>query len=141
MEIMETGAEYLMIKERSGFHFKDESGVSEFTFNENREHYDSVPSKKLIIINDEGSYVVFYNSLAQPRRQVVSLFLSEYSVEVSVGFKSFLYFRYLYLKRSLNMCVTYLECLCRFMYFKMVIFFDKLSKLKIMMIFVSESSH
>ena len=83
MKIMEMAANYLLTKDKSEFRNEEEGGLPLLTFAENRQHFDSVGSKKMIVISDDPSYVILYNSLAQQRQQTVTLYISEPSVEVS----------------------------------------------------------
>ncbi|XP_065648888.1 alpha-mannosidase 2 isoform X2 [Hydra vulgaris] len=81
IKVMESSANFLLT--HKNFQYSDSIGNTQiFLFGENRMSFDSLPIKNLIIISDKPSQVVFYNSLAQERKQTVFLHVSEPLVEV-----------------------------------------------------------
>ena len=81
VRVMELSTNYLLTKFKEDY--KEElNNVPVIHFGESREHFDQIPIKKVVIISDQPSFVVLYNSLAQERMQVVSVHVSEPYLEV-----------------------------------------------------------
>ena len=78
---MELSANYLLTKFK-GDYKEEVNDVPVMHFGESRENFDQVPVKRVVIISDQPSFVVLYNSLAQERMQVVSVHVSEPYLEV-----------------------------------------------------------
>ena len=79
VEVMEQSANFLLTK---GKYVDKIDGVQIFKFGETRANFDSIPTKNTFIISNTPTSVVFYNSLAQDRRQTVFLHISEANVQV-----------------------------------------------------------
>ena len=81
IKVMQSSANFLMTQNKDQY-VNSVGGTSIFLFGETRMTFDSLPIKNLIIVSDKPTPVVFYNSLAQERKQTVFLHVSEPSVEV-----------------------------------------------------------
>lgn len=81
IQVMEASANFLATKDKGNFQEKL-SGVKMFSLAESRSDYDAIPVKNTIIISSSPSFVAFYNSLAQDRKQTVFLHISEPLVQV-----------------------------------------------------------
>ncbi|XP_065648890.1 alpha-mannosidase 2 isoform X2 [Hydra vulgaris] len=81
IKVMQSSANFLMTNKQLQ-HLDSIGNTPIFLFGEDRMSFDSLPIKNLIIISDKPSQVVFYNSLAQERKQTVFLHVSEPLIEV-----------------------------------------------------------
>jgi len=81
IEVMEKAANFLLTTKKDGFK-ETSSGVKIFKFGESRENYDSIPTRSIFIVSKSRASVVFYNSLAQDRKQTVFVMISEPLVQV-----------------------------------------------------------
>lgn len=81
VRVMELSTNYLLTKFK-GDYKEEVNDVPVIHFGESRESFDQIPIKRVVIISDQPSFVVLYNSLAQERMQVVSVHVSEPYLEV-----------------------------------------------------------
>lgn len=85
IEVMEKAANFLLTSKKDNFK-ETLSGVKIFKFGEIRENFDSIPTKSMFIVSGSAGNVVFYNSLAQDRKQTVFVLISEPLVQVYMMF-------------------------------------------------------
>ena len=79
--ILEHSANFLLTKNKKEFQ-KNWDRVPIFKLGESRAGYDRIPVKDVLIVADTPRMVVFYNSLAQGRKQTVFMHISEPFVQV-----------------------------------------------------------
>ena len=100
VRVMELSTNYLLTKFKEDY--KEElNNVPVIHFVESREHFDQIPIKKVVIISNQPSFVVLYNSLAQERMQVVSVHVSEPYLEVCKIMPLFCFYVFR------NICISY----------------------------------
>lgn len=82
-KVMETSSNFLLTSNKEDFQ-ELYADVPLIKFGESRERHDSLSVKDTIIISNTPRSVVFYNSLAQERQQVVFVHISEEFVQVGL---------------------------------------------------------
>ncbi|XP_076081829.1 alpha-mannosidase 2x-like [Mytilus galloprovincialis] len=74
---------YLTAKSKSDYKYSNDKPI--FNLDESRENHDSLAEKSVIDVTEEGSPVIFFNSLAHNREQVVTVHVNTQNVQVVDG--------------------------------------------------------